>query len=508
MRSSSILRRAALVGGISLIAASPAAAQELFVPYLVKDINPGAGDSPDSLTQVSGVLNGSVYFRADDGVHGLEIWKTDGTAAGTQMLTDLRPGPDGSFAMNLQIAGGQLYFHGVTSLPTGSKVFTSDGTAEGTTMLVDTWPAANIGFFGPEPPGAFTTYGDKVIFRATSEAEGLEMWITDGTPGGTSLLTDLHPGEQGSVPVAPTVFDGKVYFGADDKFTSTGGPFGVFDRELFVTDGTAAGTVRLKDINPGPEPSRPEMLQVLNNKLIFRADDGTHGTELWTSDGTEAGTQLLVDINPTGGSGSQFHTVVGDRMFFTADDGTHGSEIWLTDGTAAGTGMIRDINAAGDSTVLYVTAAGDRVFFSADDGTHGSELWVSDGTSEGTRIVKDINPGSDGASPMSLVSAGELVFFTTLLALDEGATQTMLWMSDGSEDGTQMLFAEPGRSFGVSIDDMAVVGDKLIFFAPSEVDGDGFSFNRELHAVLIPEPGAGLALAGLGSVALLRRRRR
>jgi len=100
----------------------------------------------------------------------------------------------------------------------------------------------------------------------------------------------------------------------------------------------------LKDIYFGPDDSFPLDFTLLNNKLIFRATDSANGRELWITDGTAAGTTLLKDINPGGDSFPFYFTRFNNRVFFRANDGTNGIELWVTDGTAAGTTLLRDIN--------------------------------------------------------------------------------------------------------------------------------------------------------------------
>src|SRR5688572_22467515 len=485
MPSNRPLCRALLCGFALAGATAPALAGAPPAPRLVKDINAGDASGFDSLSHFSKPLDGVVYFRANDGVTGIEVWRTDGTPDGTQLLNDVRPGGTGSFPVNITTAGGSLYFHASTSVPTGSKVFVSDGTSAGTQLLVDTWPAANIGFFGPPAPSNFTAYGNQVLFTASSENEGYELWTTDGTSANTRLVKDVHPGVQGSVPVGLTPFAGKIYYAADDKFTPSapGSPTGFLDRELFVTDGTPGGTTRVKDINPGPQPSIPIDFRVMGNQLLFRANDGTNGTELWTSDGTEAGTLLLKDINPgSGASNPQHQAVAGNRMFFNANNGAVGSELWVTDGTTDGTRLVKDINPGSvASQPLNLAAVGERVFFSANDGAHGIELWTSDGTEAGTRLVKDINLGTERSSPLELTAFDDLLFFVAINPEDVGSrVKTQLWMTDGTEAGTSMVFEEPGTSTGYSIGDLTVLGSELLFTAPAGVDGNGFSINTEL----------------------------
>jgi ELWxxDGT repeat protein len=104
---------------------------------------------------------------------------------------------------------------------------------------------------------------------------------------------------------------------------------GATGRELWKSDGTEAGTVRVKDILPGDGSSYPGSLTNVNGMLVFRARDGTSGDELWKSDGTESGTVLVKDISPgSARSVPRLLTNVNGTLFFEADDGIHGRELW------------------------------------------------------------------------------------------------------------------------------------------------------------------------------------
>jgi len=408
--------------------------------WQVADLCPGACSSlPHDLT----VVGSRLYFSADDGAHGFELWRSDGTAAGTAMVVDLLPGlGDGQFSWGLFELGGRLYFPG-TRADTGTELWTSDGTAEGTVLVADLAP-------GPDSsqPLPWGRIGATMFLSAQDPVHGLELWKTDGTTAGTALVKDIDPGSASSLSANAgfagisnhAILGGKILFQATD---------GASDTELWSSDGTEAGTVRVKDIAPGSASSFPFGLTTLGGQVLFRADNGANGNELWRSDGTEDGTVLVKDILPgAGSSGLSELTTVGPRVFFRADDGVHGGEVWSTDGTADGTVMLKDIRPSLDSGVPFFRLAGflpfgpSGVVFFAEDGVHGCEPWRSDGTEAGTVMVADLNPGPGDSGLSSLgapldrrLVAGGLWYFRAL----DANLDRKLWVSDGTAGGTHEL---------------------------------------------------------------------
>ena len=159
------------------------------------------------------------------------------------------------------------------------------------------------------------------------------------------------------------------------------------DRELWKTDGTTNGTVRVKDI-VSDGSSYPSQLTLFGDEVFFAVGSQINSNQLWKTDGTDEGT-----IRISGVSGITELTVMGDALYFRASGpGCGGKELWKTDGTSDGTVCVKDINPGSDSSDLdALTVAGGTLFFRANDGTHGNELWKSDGTEGGTVLVKDIS---------------------------------------------------------------------------------------------------------------------
>jgi len=424
-------------------------------PYMVKDIFTGVNDlgiQPGSLTD----FNGTLFFYATDVTYGDELWKSDGTEAGTVMVKDIYPGSVGSAPGYLTVVNGMLYFSADDGIH-GRELWKSDGTAAGTVMVKDIIPGS-----GGAWSELLTDLNGTLFFRTTDGTSGYELWKSDGTTDGTMMVKDINPGSVGSAPNYLTVVNGMHFFSADD---------GMHGRELWKSDGTTAGTAMVKDIIPGSGGAWPELLTDFNGTLFFLATDGsTSGYELWKSDGTTAGTGMVKDINPgSGGAWPELLTVVNGTLYFSADDGTHGLELWKSDGTVAGTAMVKDIipgsggawpelltdfngtlffttrgtsdielwksDGTTDSTMMVkniridvagsedMTVVNGTLFFSANDYTLGFELWKSNGTADGTVIVKDIYPGWDSSYPSDLIDVNGTLFFVAT----DGIHGTELW---------------------------------------------------------------------------------
>lgn len=477
--------------------------------FLVKDIRPGAalGSDPKQLVNV----NGTVFFVANDGVTGFELWKSDGTSTGTQLVRDIRPGPLGSNPSHLINVNGTLYFVADDG-STGRELWRSDGTAAGTQRVIDLVPGPGspfqVGFSLFDP--WLTNVNGTVFFVANAAGVGVELWKTNGTAAGTVLVRDINvgignafdiPSFLGAVPASLTNVNGTLYFVASD------GPGGV-GFELWKSDGTSAGTQLVRDIHPGGNSafgiSNTTLLTNVNGTLFFVADNGATGHELWKSDGTFAGTQLVRDINPGAASAFGFFSAfpvfrfadVGGILFFAADNGSDGVELWKSNGTSAGTVLVRDIYPGSffginSSNPHQLTNVNGTLFFAATSAS-GTELWKSDGTSAGTVLVKDIRPGGS-SDPNYLTNVAGILFF----AADDGTNGVELWRSDGSSAGTQLaadIRLAGGSSFPKYLTN---VSGRLFFQANDGSQGTELWAHVEpANIVQVIPPGPGLYRAG------------
>jgi len=379
--------------------------------------------SPTALTDV----NGHAFFVVTDGHDLHDLWRSDGTPEETVRVTDLPSQPTGCFFASCPIGAvvDGMLFYVLRIEPDEEELWRTDGTPTGT-QLVRRFASTSGRILLSQ-----LTVGDGLLFfvvdlRADEDEPGpVELWITHGTGPQTERVFGFADALEQLTRAA----GGRLLFAGNDGETGS---------ELWATDGTSLGTIRVKDINARAADSSPIPLAARENTLLFAADDGEHGRELWTSDGTEAATKLVKELNP--GSADAFpHCVFpcdysgvewNSGVYFAADDGTHGEELWRSDGTASGTRLVRDINpGAASSSVSNFTRAGNGFYFTAEDGVHGYELWRSDGTEGGTHLVKDLMPGATGVfrGRQDFVDFHGALFF-----LAAGA----LWRSDGTEEGT------------------------------------------------------------------------
>ncbi|MBC7818956.1 MAG: hypothetical protein IAG10_18870, partial [Planctomycetaceae bacterium] len=385
---------------------------------LVKDIQAGSADGVVSGSRMAVAVGNSVFFVANDGVNGAELWKTDGTAAGTVLVADVNAGASGSSPQQLTNVNGTLFFTADNGV-NGRELWKSDGTAAGTVMVKDISTASTAS----SDPTELINVAGAVFFTATDGTQGRELWKSDGTAAGTVLVKDIRAGGLDAAPQFLTNVNGRLFFSATD---------GSVGRELWKSDGTAAGTVRVKDIRSGNPDSAPQQLANVNGVLYFSATDGTNGRELWKSDGTSSGTVLVKNLNAGSANANPADmTLVGSTIFFSANGGAEGRELWKTDGTDAGTMLVEDIFAGADhanpQSLLNING---RLWFTVIDGTHGRELWSSDGTAEFTELIQDLSPGNGNSDPAELTTLGANGLL--LFSADDGVLGRQLWNLDTS----------------------------------------------------------------------------
>jgi ELWxxDGT repeat protein len=333
---------------------------------LVKDV--WAGSSSGCLEPFI-VYKNMFFFRGWDGVHDVELWRSDGTNAGTNLVKDIDPTNSGVPVLYGSELDSIFYFTGQTTSE-GEELWRTDGTLPGTTLVKDIQPGTQSSLTSPN----FISLNNKLFFQADNGVNGMEVYTTDGTNGGTQLLDDVFPGVgSGCSPNDQLVYNGfgKIFF------LGTNGTQGF---ELFESDGTTAGTTMVKDIwsgtNDGLMPASFNFLPMAGYGF-FTADDGINGKELWRTDGTAAGTLMLKDINPTGSSSITKLTDIDGIIYFSADNGTSGLELWRSDGTTAGTQFMGEIypGITGSDPKDFVKA-GNLIYFMATNDTTGSELFA------------------------------------------------------------------------------------------------------------------------------------
>ncbi|MCG3124617.1 MAG: hypothetical protein GIKADHBN_03086 [Phycisphaerales bacterium] len=380
---------------------------------LIEDLNPGPGSTSVLATQP---LNDQAVMWIQTGAVGAEPWITDATPSGTHLIADVRPGTAGSYSyptsntLPTTISGSDRLYYSTpaSSSSSANELAVTDGTASGTIVLdINTKP--NSGSLGGGINGAMISR--VLLFAADNGVNGPELWRTDGSVAGTWMIKEFISGAAGGLSLTDNRFialGNKVLLGATDN---------IIGSELWISDGTPGGTTIVKDIRPGSSGSQPNPIAVVGNKAILLATTTTEGRELWVTDGTAPGTALLKDTNPGAGSSSILSRplVTGGKAFFLASTPANGRELWVSDATPAGTFMVLDIRPGPISSTFglspLLAAAGGRVFFQADDGVHGVELWVSDGTPEGTSMVGDLWPGLPSSYPSAAGVYGSTLYF-------------------------------------------------------------------------------------------------
>lgn len=432
-----------------------------------------------------------VYFTADDGIHGRELWRTDGTAEGTALLLDFHPGPESSeyVISRGQCVGDALQFF-VRLSPEESALWRTNG---------DTGSTEQLHVF-PHRPSQLMTFLDadehRCYYNVLNGSDQSGLWASDGTPEGTHLIPVLDHG---------VLFASEIAFDSDGEFyiSSTPGQSLLHSRnrgqslyviadqqyeigtfatlgnqifyhwksntygsELWTANAAPNSQTLIRDIAEGSGNGVRSVAHAFQGFVPFVANDRVHGDELWRTDGTPEGTRMVADVNPGAAGGDPYNlNPVGDRLVFVAMDAARGREIWVTSGAPDSTYLLHDVNPGAASSTPYALAAcGDRLFFSALSADLGEELWVAEGRPMTARLVRDIAPGTDDSAPYYTTALGDKVIF----AATSPAHGREPWISDGTAEGTYELldlYAEPYSNPGSHPAQLVPAGSKLFFVA-------------------------------------------
>jgi len=413
-------------------------------------------------------LPGGMFLWGVTSDHGWEPYITGGTTETTRLLRDIKPGP----ATSVQHLGATVFEHAAYFAADdgahGIELWKTDGTSDGTVMIKDVCSGSSS-----SDPRYFTAAGGCLFFVADDGRHGPELWTTGGSHENTHLVQDSIAGPQGSGPWSLTEFKERVWFCAKSPLSG---------EEILCSDGTEEGTRVALDLVPGPGDSSPHNLTPFVDVMLFTCDDGIHGEELWVSDGTMEQTRLVLDIWPPSanpGSTPRHLTAFGGRLFFTANDAEHGEELWSSDGTESGTALVADLAAGTNSSLpvgltpsatgLYfaadhglwiirdaespkperivggetaqdfehLTVLGSRLFFTAKEASHGRELWALDSTRRDAHVVKDISSGPDDTHFINVFTLWDALW----LYVQDSENQAALWVTDGTESGTERLLS-------------------------------------------------------------------
>jgi ELWxxDGT repeat protein len=319
---------------------------------LIKDINPGGDSDPSSFLAYNDVL----LFRADNGADGEELWRTDGTSVGTWMVKNINK-TQGSrpvyFNGKMAILNNVAYFLSNDGL-TGDELWRSDGTEAGTYLVRDINPAGSIGTYD------IVAMGNFVYFLADDGTHGTELWRSDGTAAGTGIVRDLQ--QQGGVTqLSRLVVANNILFmslevnGDSELYRSDGTALGtvriknintsggsgpqhltkvgsqvfftayepVYGTELWKSDGTAAGTILIKDLTVNGSSDIQEMTEAHGRLFFTLESDEPH-----VSNGTAEGTKRIANINPSGFAVSRNYMALGTQVFFFAGTPDLGRELY------------------------------------------------------------------------------------------------------------------------------------------------------------------------------------
>ena len=397
------------------------------------------------------------------GLKEYHIGISDGTSSGTELIYKVHENSIGAF--NFTNAGKRVVFENGDPR-SGRELWVTDGTKNGTRLLKDIYRGATFSS-DPSPKigsNSFASSKNLAIFPATDNNNGRELWSTDGTAEGTTIVKDLLIGEASGIGITDKYV---VSNGEKTYFRSRETTFGL---SLWSTTGTSKST-RIAS-NDGLNMNALSGSAMLKNSLIF-----SYGRQLWITEGTEKSAQMIHEIEGLGNFSNLTHQTDGRFVLFGSDTDQHGREPWVTDGTADGTKLLKNLvpfDGNSDPGDWY-DGGGFTVFSAIADGK-GRELWVTKGNEKSTKLLMDVNKGPLGSIFYGFAKVGKSVVFVARVVEDIGS-YNRLFATDGTPKGTKQLSSRavvaPGQ--------IQSLGKSAVYIdaRDGELWSTGLGFNRQ-----------------------------
>jgi ELWxxDGT repeat protein len=393
---------------------------------LVKDINPGSGSSPSQFT----VFNNHLFFTAYTAEFGLSLWKSDGTSEGTTMIYGVRD----SYPQDLMVFKDKLYF--TTNL---GSIICTDGTPEGTKVFfqsINTY--GRIGTIVKNDQYIYFTSGGRTIYRddGSTRIEFLgplswedvyyrNLFLLDNTlvvvKASTysqviriySISNDVLGDQVEDEWQLIKKLDAPIYGRQElDNFTYLSGKLFFTFRtyydnvpptdELWICDGTEAGTRLVKSFDWYPHSSNSQMgMFFTSHDMLFFRGGALVNQALWTSDGTTEGTTKFHDvaITPSYNDARPPVLVTENKIYFSGVNGGNVGNVglWESDGTPGGTREIFDLEDAEGNAPRDFSFSNGILYFATSQ-QFSSTLWSTKPASD-ISVSSQGNPIKSGSKP-------------------------------------------------------------------------------------------------------------